>query len=198
MSGWLIAPYAAWMALMLLLPSAPWAYAARTAVTLALLLAAAGVVRQARPADFRALRPSWGAALAGVAAGLFVGLVWIAPDRLGWYREYCVIGDPYGAAAAVPLDSVLTWVRLGGSAFVIATAEELFFRRWLIRFAGFGWMVALFAIEHDRYLVGAVAGVVYGLVFLRRGLAAAVIAHVVTNLALGVFVLATGRWEFWG
>ena len=88
-------------------------------------------------------------------------------------------------------------VRLLGSAFIIAVAEELFFRKWLIGFAGFWWMVALFAIEHDRWLVGALAGIVYGLVALRRGLLSAITAHVTTNLVLGIWVLKTSQWQFW-
>ena len=88
-------------------------------------------------------------------------------------------------------------VRLLGSAFIISVAEELFFRRWLMRFAGFWWMVALFAVEHDRWLVGAIAGVLYGWLALRKGLLSAIIAHVTTNLALGLYVLETGNWQFW-
>ena len=88
-------------------------------------------------------------------------------------------------------------VRLVGSAFVISVAEELFFRKWLIGFAGFAWMVALFAVEHDRWLVGAIAGAIYGALCLRRGLFAAIVAHATTNLVLGLWVLRTGQWQFW-
>jgi membrane protease YdiL (CAAX protease family) len=80
---------------------------------------------------------------------------------------------------------------------VISVAEEMFFRRWLMKYAGFWWMVALFAVEHDRYLVGAAAGVIYGFVAVRKGLTAAIIAHVLTNLLLGLYVLQTGYWRFW-
>jgi membrane protease YdiL (CAAX protease family) len=80
---------------------------------------------------------------------------------------------------------------------VIAAAEELFFRRWLMDFAGFWWMVALFAIEHDRWAVGAVAGAVYGFLALKKGLTSAIIAHVVTNLVLGLWVIWRGAWQFW-
>ena len=88
-------------------------------------------------------------------------------------------------------------IRLGGSAFVISVAEEMFFRRWLMRFAGFWWMVALFAIEHDRWLAGAIAGALYGWLALRKGLVSAIVAHVATNLALGMYVLETKAWELW-
>jgi membrane protease YdiL (CAAX protease family) len=88
-------------------------------------------------------------------------------------------------------------VRIFGSAFVIAAAEEMFFRRWLVDFAGFWWMVALFAIEHDRWAVGAAAGAVYGLLALKKGLGSAIVAHVVTNLVLGLWVVFRGYWQFW-
>jgi CAAX prenyl protease-like protein len=104
-------------------------------------------------------------------------------------------------------------VRLAGSAFVIALAEELFFRSFLYRWLqnrawttvsprafdpnAFLWMVALFALEHDRWLAGAMAGALYGLVYLRKGLAAAVLAHMVTNLGLGLYVIWRGEWGFW-
>ena len=88
-------------------------------------------------------------------------------------------------------------IRLIGSAFVISVAEELFFRKWLIGFAGFWPMVVLFAVEHDRWLVAAICGVAYGWLYLRRGLGAAIVAHATTNLVLGLWVLKTGQWQFW-
>ena len=206
-SAWLIAPYAAWMALMMCLPSAPWAYSVRTAVTLALLALACVGGAESFPLlnkdvekssncggrDSSApIKIAW-----GVVVGLLVLVIWIAPDRLPWYRRFCVIGDPYAHAKALPLDSAFTWIQLFGSAFVISAAEELFFRKWLIRYAGFGWMVALFAIEHNRPVVAAICGVLYGLLYLKKGLLAAIVAHTTTNLALGLFVIQYNRWEFW-
>ena len=58
-------------------------------------------------------------------------------------------------------------------------------------------MVALFAVEHDRWLVAAICGIAYGALYLRRGLGAAIVAHVTTNLVLGLWVLKTGQWQFW-
>jgi hypothetical protein len=76
-------------------------------------------------------------------------------------------------------------------------AEELFFRRWLMRFAGFWWMVVLFAIEHDRWLAAAAAGILYGWLALRKGLVSAIVAHITTNLLLGLYVIDTHNWQFW-
>ena len=202
----LIAPYAAWMVLMMALPSAPWAYAVRTAVTLALLVTSWTCSRVARGTmgdGSRVARGTMVSLASGLLVGLLVLVIWIAPDQLAWYRKFCVIGDPYSApapydlATAAPLTYAFLVIQLFGSAFVISAAEELFFRKWLIGYAGFGWMVALFAIEHNRPVVAAICGVLYGVLYLRKGLFSAIVAHATTNLGLGVFVLLTNRWEFW-
>ena len=68
----------------------------------------------------------------------------------------------------------------------------------LVDFAGFWWMVVLFAVEHgERWHVGAVTGVVYGLLARRLGLFAAIVAHVVTNFVLGLYVIRCDQWQFW-
>jgi len=190
-----ILPYAVWMAMMTLLPPSPECYAARTLVTALLLVPCLfylerhhGVIHRNRT-----LLPelAWGA-----LAGALVLAVWIWPERFEWYRRWFVFGEG-GTAALAESDAAFKLARLFGSAFVISVAEELFFRKWLIRFAGFWWTVLLFALEHDRWLVGAFAGLVYGWLAVRKGLLSAIVAHVVTNLALGIYVLETGRWGFW-
>lgn len=191
---WLIAPYALWMVLLTSLPATPTAYAVRTAATAA-LLAAAVCMPDVRKTIGRIGLPGL---LVGLVAGIFVFAFWVLPEQFDWhwYRRFCILGES-GTKAVAEADSSLLAVRLLGSAFIIAVAEELFFRKWLIGFAGFWWMVALFAIEHDRWLVGALAGIVYGLVALRRGLLSAIVAHITTNLVLGIWVLKTGQWQFW-
>jgi len=195
----LIAPYAAWMVLMMILPSAPWAYVARTLLTLVLLLSSLLVLKRYFHPQLFTFHFSLftSSLLSGIALGVAVLFVWIAPDQLGWYRKFCVIGDPYSSPSSLPLSSPLTWLQLFGSAFVISVAEELFFRKWLIRYAGFWWMVGLFAIEHNRPVVAAICGILYGLLYLKKGLFAAIVAHATTNLLLGLFVIHSNRWEFW-
>ena len=163
------------------------------------------------------------ALLPGLLAGLVVGALWIVPEQFAWYRETSLMKflglAPAVADAASPYDPAtcgwpLTLVRLAGSAFVIAPVEEIFFRSFLYRalqsrdwtkvplnrfdMSAFLWMVGLFALEHDtRLAAGAMAGAFYGLLAIRRGLGAAIVAHVTTNLALGVFVIVTKQWGFW-
>ena len=194
-SFWLIAPYAAWMVLMAVLPATATAYAVRTAATAALFAAAAASLKL-KVESLKCWKRS--DLVLGLAVGLVVFAIWILPEQFDWmwYRKWCIIGEG-GTQAVAEASAVMIAVRLIGSAFVISVAEELFFRKWLIGFAGFWPMVALFAVEHDRWLVAAICGVAYGWLYLRRGLGAACVAHVTTNLVLGLWVLKTGQWQFW-
>jgi len=203
-SFWLIAPYAAWMTLMAVLPSTVTGYAVRTAVVGVLLVVMWHRQRlQMHPETPHTQLVSSPLAtcrslLLAVAVGLGVFVIWILPEQFGWewYRRFFIVGEG-GTQAVAEASAAMISVRLIGSAFVISAAEELFFRKWLIGFAGFWWMVALFAIEHDRWFVGAIAGVVYGMLYLRKGLLAAIVAHATTNLVLGLWVLKSGQWQFW-
>ena len=104
--------------------------------------------------------------------------------------------------------------RLAGAAIVIPLAEELFWRSFALRFleksafksiplGQFSWfsfiLVSLaFGLEHHRWLPGIIAGLAYaGLLYRTKNLFSPILSHAVTNLLLGVYVLSTGRWEFW-
>ena len=210
-SFWLIAPFATWMVLMAVLPATTGAYAIRTAVVAALL--AVGWRQGRKTLDLRreTCLPSHvssplrsfvsrlkSSLLSGLVVGLAVFAIWILPEQFdwAWYRRFCIIGEG-GTQAVAEASAVMIAIRLIGSAFVISVAEELFFRKWLISFAGFWPMVALFAVEHDRWFVAAICGVAYGWLYLRRGLCAACVAHATTNLILGLWVIRTGQWQFW-
>ena len=209
-----VAPYAAWMALMVLLPSTAFSYAVRSAVVLGFLSLYIGFcgIRIRKEAVCRAIGP-------GIAAGLAVFALWVLPERFEIYRRLFVIGEVATQEGLSPYEpAVCGWaftiIRLIGSAFVIAPAEELFFRNFLYRWlqkggdwtsssmrrfdmSAFLWTVALFAIEHDRYLAGAMAGAIYGVIAIRKGLGAAIVAHVTTNLVLATYVILRGAWCFW-
>lgn len=108
----------------------------------------------------------------------------------------------------------LTICKLLGSAFVISFAEEYFFRGFLYRWLRKGdftsiplakydaqifWLVVLvFGLEHDRWFAGMVAGAVFGWIVLRTGrILPAAIAHSVTNLLLGIYVIYSNQYGFW-
>ena len=108
----------------------------------------------------------------------------------------------------------LTLVRLAGSAFVISIAEEFFWRgflyRWIqnidflkidpgkLAWPAFLGTAALFGAEHAEWLAGVLCGLAYGWLYVRtRDIWAVSIAHAATNLLLGLYVLASGAYQFW-
>jgi len=108
----------------------------------------------------------------------------------------------------------LTLMKMLGTTLVIATAEEYFFRGFLYRWlrnpnftsislkvydAPIFWVVAgLFAIEHDRVVGGAMAGIAYGWLVVRTGAVfPAVVAHALTNFVLGLHVILSKQYGFW-
>ena len=147
----------------------------------------------------------------------------MAPTLKALYQKYCVgfLGwvkretpevPPYDPAVC---GWPLAFARLAGSAFVIAFIEEFAFRgllyRWAIRGENFlkvdpgtvdGTMfllvAATFALEHNEWVAGLVCGLAYGWLFVQtRDIWAAGIAHMTTNLLLGLYVIKTGQWQFW-
>lgn len=169
-----------------------------------LRIIAAGVALWFFRERYRALhwRPSWPAA----GAGVFIFAAWIGMEKL-----------LPGTGASIPPDPGAFWIvaRIIGAVLVIPIAEELAFRGFLLRrlqSADFEnvdprrwtWTSLLvssivFGLLHgDRWLAGALAGVVYAAVFVRKGsLGDAVLAHATTNCLLSVVVLTTGSWQYW-
>ena len=109
----------------------------------------------------------------------------------------------------------LTLMKLAGSACVIAVVEEFFFRgffyRWIRKGAfwevpmgafdrqAFWTVAAVFALEHDRWLAGLMAGVIYGWLAVRKGggVWMAAVAHGITNFVLGAYVIMSRQYGFW-
>jgi len=152
--------------------------------------------------------------LEDLAAGILVFLVWIGLEgiypQLGssaGFDPYATSGGPASATAAMA-------IRLLGAALVVPVMEELFWRSFAMRFlidsnfltvalGRFTWfsflLVALaFGVEHHRWLPGIIAGLVYGGLLCRsKNLFSPILAHSVTNLLLGIYVVATQSWQFW-
>ena len=151
--------------------------------------------------------------LVTVGAGFLVYLAWVRMDwpwamqggQSAGYRPFGVPGSS-GAFLAI--------VRLMGAAIVVPVMEELFWRSFLMRYLissrfevvrlgtftplSFICVVLLFGVEHDLWLAGMMAGVVYGLLLLwSRNLWVCVGAHAVTNFSLGIHVLVTNEWYWW-
>ncbi|MFQ5652949.1 MAG: CAAX prenyl protease-related protein [bacterium] len=147
-----------------------------------------------------------------VLIGLAVFVIWILPEG-----KYPQLGasefNPFVVQNGA-LRQVLIGFRLAGAALVVPLFEELFWRSFLIRWIvdqefktvpigrftwmSFGLTVVFFGLEHHRWLVGLAAGAIYnGLLYQQKKLWPCVLAHGVTNLALGIYVLCTAQWSFW-
>ncbi len=145
----------------------------------------------------------------------------LLPGMATAYEKWCVM--PFGSMREV-VDATpytpavcgwgLTLARLAGSAVVIAVIEEFFWRGYLIRTVRtpdfldidigefhpvtFLIVAVFFGLEHTEWAVGLITGLVYGLFYIRtRDIWAVSIAHVTTNLVLGIYVIATGSWQYW-
>ena len=213
--AWL--PYAAPFVLFLLLTEparyfpalAPHLYVAKT-VLVALLL----WHWWRNYADDYAPRLTAGEYLAATGCGVLVLVLWIAPEGIFYqfapnegFNPYTMTDSRAGAVALIA-------VRLAGAALVVPIMEELFFRSFLMRYlieadfcsvamGRFTWfsfvgVAVLFGLEHHRIVVGILAGLIYGgLLVWQKKLRGVTLAHGVTNLGLGIYVLYTGSWAFW-
>jgi membrane protease YdiL (CAAX protease family) len=57
---------------------------------------------------------------------------------------------------------------------------------------------AAFGAIHAGWLGGALAGLLFAIVQIRgRSLSHAVLAHVVSNAAVAIYVIGGGRWWLW-
>jgi len=57
---------------------------------------------------------------------------------------------------------------------------------------------AVFALAHDLWLAGLIAGLIYALLYRRfANLWYCIIAHATSNLALAGWVLWSGAWQYW-
>jgi len=148
-----------------------------------------------------------------LVAGLLVFIAWIAPD--GYYP---LLGKP-GSFDPYELGSnsiVILWIcfRMIGAVVVVPIMEELFWRSFLTRYlinsdfksvpiGKFSWLsmiitVILFGVEHQQWLPGIFAGIIYNLLLYRtKSIFSCIIAHALTNLMLGIYVLITHQWAYW-
>ncbi len=152
--------------------------------------------------------------LTALACGLLVLVLWIAPEQYFYKMDGGVGFNPYALANSQGGAMGLIAIRLIGASLVVPLMEELFWRSFLMRYlinpdfravsiGSFTWLsflgvAILFGLEHHRVIVGIIAGLLYGLLLIRqKNLKGVIVAHGVTNLGLGIYVLVTENWMFW-
>jgi uncharacterized protein len=160
-------------------------------------------------------RPKGSALLLGAALGLAVAAFWVALDgrypplpmqaRRGAFDPGMIPGAGRAAFLAV---------RLLGLVVLVPLIEELFWRSFLLRLivandfraVPVGRVTApaavisagLFALAHPEWLPALLTGLLWAWLLRRtRSLSACLVSHMTANLALGIYVLATGNWKFW-
>jgi CAAX prenyl protease-like protein len=109
--------------------------------------------------------------------------------------------------------SVFLAARFAGLVLVVPLIEELFWRSFLMRWLidpefekvpigkvtpiAAGVTSVLFASAHPEWLPAILTGLIWaGLLWATKSVGACFASHVAANLALGLYVLSSGRWEF--
>ena len=157
--------------------------------------------------------PSRTEAALAVIVGLVVFALWIRLDA-PWMQ----LSEPTATFVPIDANGQMLWpliaVRWIGASLIVPVMEELFWRSFLMRWirspqfeavlpqqVGLKAIVLttfVFTLAHTLWLAAVIAGLAYALLYVRTGkLWVPIIAHAVTNGALGIWVIATGRWVFW-
>ncbi len=141
--------------------------------------------------------------------GAVVGAAWIATDP--GRGETSDLGI---WLAGLPATAVVFWLtmRVVGTIVLVPIAEELAFRGYLHRKliadrfeavteAAFTWKAfiissVLFALLHDRWLAGGLAGAAFALALYRSGkVTGAIIAHMSANAVIAFWAIVFGQWS---
>ncbi|PYI91593.1 MAG: CAAX prenyl protease-related protein [Verrucomicrobia bacterium] len=183
-----------------------WIYPAQT------LICGALVIWFRREYELRAPRKVWFA----IVVGTVVFVVWIAPQQFLGFAPRLTGFDPdvFSGRPAVYWGTVA--LRFARLVVVVPLVEEIFWRGFLLRYlinerfttiatGTFSWVsFALvtfgFGFAHSRadWIPALICGALYNLVAYRtRSLASCVVAHALTNLLLGLWIMQTRQWGFW-
>ena len=157
------------------------------------------------------IRPFWD--MNAIMVGIAVFIIWI-----GLEGQYPQIGSPAGFNPYESGQGVYVILSMGfrlfGAALVVPVIEELFWRSFALRFlidnnirriplGSFSWFSFIFVsiafgLEHHRWLPGIFAGMLYALLlYQRKNLFSPILAHGVTNLLLGIYVIVNQDWGYW-
>ena len=165
-------------------------------------------------------RIRWTHAWLGVVVGVVGVVQWVGMQLwLQRFEFFRPADDPFHPIHAFDEPFVafgFIAVRLAGAVLLVPVMEELFWRDFLWRqilapndfklaaVGEWGWapflgVSAAFALVHGNWwLTSIVWALMIGVLLVyTKSLGACIVAHAVTNLLLGVYVLRTGDWAFW-
>lgn len=152
----------------------------------------------------------------GVITGLALFAIWVGIEKVFHYPH---LGDrtafnPYEKISDPTLRTAFIAVRFFGLALLVPIMEELFWRSFGLRYAsqtnfqdlqigkftlaGAGLTCAVFAFAHPEWIPALIfATVMTALVWKTKSIFVCVVAHSVTNLALGIYVVTQSAWALW-
>ena len=156
----------------------------------------------------------WACHAEAVVVGVIVFFIWVALEPA---KPTTFMSSPtLNALMSRPVWWSVFWVifRTVGSVVTVPFAEELAFRGYLMRrliasdfervpvgqFTWWSFLVSslVFGLLHGRFVAGFIAGMLYALVVYRkRSLFDAVLAHATTNALIAGVVLFGDRWNLW-
>jgi CAAX prenyl protease-like protein len=151
-----------------------------------------------------------------LVVALAVFALWIAPQalfgfapRLDGFNPEVFSGQPLAYWSTI----AFRFLRL---VVVVPLVEEIFWRGFLLRYlinekfyavplGAFSWLsfvavTAGFGFSHSRpdWIPALITGALYNWIACRtKSLASCVLAHAVTNLFLGLWIMKTHQWGFW-
>jgi len=149
-------------------------------------------------------RITWRIDPLALTVGVAIGVLWIV---LNPARE---AGDDQLQIAlnALPAGLLTGWIviRIIGTVVLVPMVEELFFRGYVLdrldwggmgmRLVALGVSAGLFAVFHDRWALAAIAGIAYGLLYLRnRNISDAITAHASSNAVIALYAVILSDWS---
>lgn len=183
-----------------------WVYPLQT------LLCAAALVYFRREYEFcRLRRPTL-----AILVALLVFVLWIAPQQFLGFPPRVVGFNPdtfSGEPGLFWSTLLLRFIRL---IIVVPFVEEIFWRGFLLRylisekfetvaFGAFSWfsfaiVTVAFGCSHSLpdWPAALITGALYnGVAYRTKSLSSCILAHSLTNLALGLWIVGTKQWGFW-
>jgi len=152
--------------------------------------------------------------LLSIGVGVVVFVLWVKLGPLISFSEMTGGFNPFSFE-----DQQIAWglllIRIFGAVIIVPVMEELFWRGFLMRYIinekfqdvalgtythlSFWLTTLLFASVHGPLApIAFITGIFYGLLFIKtKSLGNVILAHAVTNLLLGIYVVKTSQWQFW-
>jgi CAAX prenyl protease-like protein len=164
---------------------------------------------------------NWKFAWLGVIVGILGLVQWVGMEKgilhfwPNYWRPSAEVVDPFKDRGNAIFFWIFIAVRLIGPALVVPFMEEYFWRDFLWRtiaapndfkmvpvgewdLKAFVIVTLAFSSVHIQWITAIVWGLMIAVLLVRtKSLGACIIAHGVTNLLLGIYVLVTHDWQFW-